>query len=119
CDMGSGLRCFGENVMKEHGPSQSQLYNFFMSHVHWDHIMGFPFFAPAYIPGNRIRIHGSHPPSVLEEAFRRQHSNPCFPVQWDQLKADIEFVYIEPGVWHEIDHFRVKTKLQPHSGSSF
>src|SRR2546427_9035803 len=32
----------------------------FMSHVHWDHIMGFPFFGPAYVPGTRIRIHGCH-----------------------------------------------------------
>ena len=62
-----------------------------MSHVHWDHIMGFPFFPPAYIPGNTIRIHGGHSLAVLEEAFRRQQSDPCFPVQWDQLRANIEF----------------------------
>src|SRR5262249_15090032 len=69
CDMGSGLRCFGQQIMRKHGPSQPQAYNFFMSHVHWDHIMGFPFFAPAYIPGNTIRIHGGHDVALLEEAF--------------------------------------------------
>src|SRR5262245_43163204 len=42
CDMGSGLRCLGQQVMEDHGPGKPRLYNFFMSHVHWDHIMGFP-----------------------------------------------------------------------------
>jgi ribonuclease BN (tRNA processing enzyme) len=51
CDMGSGLRSLGQQIMREHGPGKPQVYNFFMSHVHWDHIMGFPFFPPAYIPG--------------------------------------------------------------------
>jgi phosphoribosyl 1,2-cyclic phosphodiesterase len=90
-----------------------------MSHVHWDHIMGFPFFAPAYIPGNTIRIHGGHALSVLEEAFRRQQSDPCFPVQWDQLRATIDFVHLEKDRWYEIDGLRVKTKLQPHHGDSY
>ena len=39
CDMGSGLRCLGQQVMEDHGPGKPQIYNFFMSHVHWDHIM--------------------------------------------------------------------------------
>ena len=119
CDMGSGLRCLGQQVMEDHGPGKPQIYNFFMSHVHWDHIMGFPFFPPAYIPGNTIRIHGAHELVVLEEAFHRQHSDPCFPVQWDQLRATIDFVHLEPDHWHEIDGFRVKAKLQPHHGDSY
>ena len=119
CDMGSGLRCLGQQVMEDHGPGKPQLYNFFMSHVHWDHIMGFPFFPPAYIPGNTIRIHGAHELRLLEEAFQRQHSSPCFPVQWDQLRATISFVHLEPDRWHEIDGFRVKAKLQPHHGDSY
>lgn len=119
CDMGSGLRCLGQHVMQEHGPRQPQVYNFFMSHVHWDHIMGLPFFAPAYIPGNTIRIHGCHRLAVLEEAFRRQQSAPCFPVFWEHLGAHITFVPLEPGQWYEINGFRVKAKLQPHSGDSY
>ena len=119
CDMGSGLRCFGQQVVAQHGPRRPQVYNFFMSHVHWDHIMGFPFFPPAYIPGNTIRIHGSHPLAVLEEAFRRQQSDPCFPVHWDQLRANISFVPLAADRWHEIDGLRVKAKLQPHPGDSY
>ena len=119
CDMGSGLRCLGQQVMQKHGPSRPQVYNFFMSHVHWDHIMGFPFFPPAYIPGNTIHIHGGHALSVLEEAFRRQQSDPCFPVQWDQLRAAIDFVHLEKDRWYEIAGLRVRLKLQPHHGDSY
>ena len=57
--------------------------------------MGFPFFTPAYIPGNRIRIYGGH--AELDEAFRRQHGAPSFPVEFGQLGASIEFVRLEPG----------------------
>jgi phosphoribosyl 1,2-cyclic phosphodiesterase len=105
--------------MQDDGPGKPRSFNFFMSHVHWDHIMGFPFFPPAYIPGNTIRIHGAHELAVLEEAFHRQHSDPCFPVQWDQLRATIHFVHLEPGRWYEIGGFRVKAKLQPHHGDSY
>ena len=117
CDMGSGLRCLGQHIMQEHGRTNPQTYNFFMSHVHWDHIMGFPFFPPTYIPGNTIRIHGCH--AVLEEAFRRQQSDPCFPIHWDQLGAHIDVIQLEPGRTYEINGFRVSAKLQPHHGDSY
>ncbi len=119
CDMGSGLRCFGEQMMARHGPARPQVYNFFMSHVHWDHIMGFPFFPPAYIPGNTIRIHGAHPQAWLEEAFHRQHADPCFPVQWEQLRATISFISLETDRWYDIDGLRVKAKRQFHPGDSY
>jgi phosphoribosyl 1,2-cyclic phosphodiesterase len=117
CDMGSGLRCLGQQIMKEHGPGNPKVYNFFMSHVHWDHIMGFPFFPPAYIPGNTIRIHGCH--SVLEDAFRRQQSDPCFPVHWDQLGAEIALIQLETERSYEINGLRVRARLQTHHGDSY
>jgi phosphoribosyl 1,2-cyclic phosphodiesterase len=119
CDMGSGLRCLGQQIMRQHGPGKPQVYNFFMSHVHWDHIMGFPFFPPAYLPGNTIRIHGGHSLAVLEEAFRRQQSDPCFPVHWDQLRASITFVHLDTERWYDVNGLRVKAKLQPHPGDSY
>src|SRR5262245_10942685 len=92
CDIGSGHRCLGQQVMNDHSPSRPQVYNFFPSHLHWAHTMGFPFFPPAYIDGNTIRIHGCH--STMEEAFRRQQSDPCFPVDWNQLGAHITLVHL-------------------------
>ena len=119
CDMGSGLRGFGQQALAQHGPSRPQVYNFFMSHVHWDHIMGLPLFPPAYIAGNVIRIHGCHPVTLLEAAFQRQQSAPCFPVRWDQLAANISLVQLDTDRWYEIDGLRVKAKLQPHPGDSY
>jgi phosphoribosyl 1,2-cyclic phosphodiesterase len=81
--------------------------------------MGFPFFPPAYIPDNTIRIHGGHPVAVLEEAFHRQQSDPCFPVKWNHLGATIEFVHLDADLWYEIDGLRVKAKLQRHPGDSY
>src|SRR5262249_5090913 len=71
CDLGSGARVFGNHLLATEGPS-GHTFHVFMSHLHWDHIMGFPFFMPAYVPGNTIRIYGCH--AELEGAFRRQNS---------------------------------------------
>jgi phosphoribosyl 1,2-cyclic phosphodiesterase len=117
CDLGSGARPFAHQAIARHGPASPQTYHIFMSHVHWDHIMGFPFFGPAYVPGTKIRIHGCH--DVLEEAFRLQQSPPCFPVSWEQLGASIEFVKLEPDKPHTVGDLKVTPHLQLHSGDSF
>jgi phosphoribosyl 1,2-cyclic phosphodiesterase len=88
-----------------------------MSHVHWDHIMGFPFFMPAYLPGNHVSIYGCH--AALEEAFRRQNAAPSFPVDFSRMAARIEFVRLDPGRDYEIGGLRVRAKLQRHSGDSY
>lgn len=118
CDMGSGARPFGAHVLARQS-GRPAVVNIFMSHMHWDHIMGFPFFSPVYLPGNTIHIHGGHSVAVLEEAFRRQQSAPCFPVPWDRLGARIDFVHLDTDRWYDIGGFRVKVKLQPHPGDSY
>jgi len=117
CDLGSGVRPFGQRALARHGPASPQTYHVFMSHVHWDHIMGFPFFTPAYIPGNRIRIYGVH--ERLEDALRRQHGAPSFPVDFAALGADIEFVRLEAGKTREIAGLAVTPMLQRHAGDSY
>ena len=54
CDMGSGARPLGQAKIACYGVPNPQTYHIFISHLHWDHLMGFPYFAPMYIPGNRI-----------------------------------------------------------------
>jgi phosphoribosyl 1,2-cyclic phosphodiesterase len=117
CDLGSGLRPFGQAALARHGPASPQTYHIFVSHVHWDHIMGLPFFAPAYIPGNRLRIYGSHP--GLGSALRRQQDEPSFPVDFSFLRADIEFVHLEPGKPRDVAGMTVTTMLQRHAGDSY
>lgn len=117
CDLGSGLRVFGNAVMARHGPRVPNIFHVFLSHLHWDHIMGFPFFAPAYIPGNRIVIHSCH--ANAEMALRRQQAEPSFPVEFAALGASIEFVTLEPGVTTEIAGLSVTPQLQLHGGDSY
>lgn len=116
-DMGSGARPFGQSMIERYGPAVPQTYHVFMSHVHWDHIMGFPFFSPVYIPGNRIIIHGCH--AELEHAFRRQQGSPSFPVEFDQLAARIEFDLLEPDTDYTIAGLTVRAKKQQHAGDSY
>ena len=117
CDMGSGARAFAMAALARHGPSQPQTYHVLVSHPHWDHIMGFPFFMPAYIPGNVVRIYGCH--ASLEEAFRRQHGPPSFPVEFKQLGAKVEFIRLTPGEPAEVAGLTVTPKRQRHGGDSY
>ena len=116
CDMGSGARPFGAHVLARQSGRRATVH-ILMSHMHWDHIMGFPFFGPAYVANNAIRIYGCHP--NLEQALRMQQDPPCFPVPFDQLAADIEFHRLTPGKSHDIGGVRVTPARQFHSGDSY
>ena len=117
CDMGSGLRQFGLDSMQRNAAGHAKTYNFFQSHLHWDHIMGFPFFPPAFDPEVTIRIHAGHPDA--ETALRRQQEEISFPVPFDWLRAKFEFVTLTPGQAHEVDGVEIETKLQHHSHGSY
>lgn len=117
CDLGTGLREFGRALIAEHGAERRHCFNVFLSHLHWDHVMGFPFFPPAYIPGNLIRIHGCH--KEMREALRRQHQAPGFPVDFNSLGATIEFVELTPGRTHQVAGLSVLPIQQFHSGESY
>lgn len=117
CDMGSGARPLGQAKLATYGVPHPQTYHIFISHLHWDHLMGFPYFVPMYIPGNRIVIHGCH--AQLEEAVRLQMRSPCFPVDYSQAGARIEFDLMTPGKAHYIAGLNVTPKLQLHAGDSY
>src|SRR6516165_5686840 len=117
CDLGSGVREFGKHVLATHGSARKQVYNIFLSHPHWDHIMGFPFFTPAYIPGNVVRVYGCH--QVMREALQNQQMAPCFPVDFRSLGAAIEFVTLEPGRSYDVAGLSVTALKQFHGGDSY
>ena len=117
CDLGTGVRELGNHVMAEQAPAAKKCFNVFLSHLHWDHIMGFPFFRPAYVPGNLIRIHSSH--AAVSEGLHKQQSDPCFPVDFRALPATIEFVALDPGQTYKIAGLSVTTIKQFHAGDSY
>ncbi len=116
-DLGSGARSMGLYMLSRFGATTPLTYHVFMSHFHWDHIMGFPFFTPAYIPGNHIIIHSCH--DEVESAFRKQHAEPFFPVNFKQLGARIEFDLMQPGAIYQIGGYEVRAKKQLHVGDSY
>jgi phosphoribosyl 1,2-cyclic phosphodiesterase len=117
CDAGSGLRDFGHRYMKEHGLPSTETFHILLSHLHWDHLHGFPFFLPAYVPGCRIVFHGCH--AGMEEAFTVQQSPPFFPVSLKDLRSTIEFHTLTPGRAYEIAGFKVMAQEQHHPGISY
>jgi phosphoribosyl 1,2-cyclic phosphodiesterase len=116
CDMGSGLRPFGQAATNRRG-GVAQTYHIFVSHLHWDHIMGLPYFVPAFIPGNRVVFYGSH--ANLEAALRRQQDQPSFPVDFKIFGAKLEFVHLEPGRLYDVAGLQVTSMLQRHGGDSY
>jgi phosphoribosyl 1,2-cyclic phosphodiesterase len=116
CDAGTGLRDFGKDLMKRGkiGPSR---FHIFLSHLHWDHIQGFPFFAPAYVPGTSIDIYGCHP--GMDEAFRLQQAPPFFPLPLSELRSTIRFHTLSAEGEYDIAGFRIKVIEQDHPGKSF
>ena len=116
-DFGSGAREFAGHVMADRGPVSTKPFNVLMSHLHWDHIMGFPFFVPAYIPGNVLNIYGCH--DGMRAAFERQHGAPSFPVPFEVLGSEVHFHKIPPNEPFEIDGFEVTPYLLHHAGDAY
>lgn len=85
-DLGTGLRYFGLTQPADEPFRGTCL----LSHLHWDHIQGLPFFVPAYVPGNRIDvISGPSGAMPLEAALRRQMTAPFFPVEFDEIAPQV------------------------------
>ncbi|MEO8543283.1 MAG: MBL fold metallo-hydrolase [Burkholderiaceae bacterium] len=116
-DLGTGVRPLGAHMLATFGPAVPQTYHVFLSHLHWDHIMGLPFFTPVYIPGNRIVIHSCH--AHAEFALHRQQAEPSFPVRFEQFAAAITFDIVAPGQAFEVDGTRVVAHAQRHAGDSY
>ncbi|HPR18006.1 MAG TPA: MBL fold metallo-hydrolase [Candidatus Cloacimonadota bacterium] len=115
CDAGSGLRDFGNKIMASEITGAT--FHIFISHLHWDHIQGFPFFVPAFISANHVRIYGCHP--ELEEAFICQQSPRYFPLALRDMPGDISFHILPQNEEIEIAGFRIRTIKQDHPGTSW
>jgi len=95
-DAGSGLRNLGLSLMGGPFGRGEGTAHIFMSHTHWDHIQGFPFFIPAYVPGNRFYIYS--PKQDIKDKFTYQQvDQDMFPVRLDDMAAQIEFVPMNNG----------------------
>jgi phosphoribosyl 1,2-cyclic phosphodiesterase len=117
CDMGSGLREFGIDAFERCAAGHARTFHIFLSHLHWDHIMGFPFFGPAFDPGATIVFHTGH--ADAEEALRRQQQEISFPVPFDWLKAKMSFEVHRVAEPFDVAGVTVTLIQQHHSHESF
>jgi phosphoribosyl 1,2-cyclic phosphodiesterase len=115
-DAGTGLRKLGDRMMAEGSLEATML----LSHQHWDHIQGIPFFVPAYIPTTKLRIFGGvNGVMSLRETLEHQMTAPVFPVRLDELGAQIDLCEVRSGQAFSIGGARVKAIKVNHPGGCF
>jgi phosphoribosyl 1,2-cyclic phosphodiesterase len=88
CDAGSGIRELGKDLLAR-TPSPKHLH-LMISHSHWDHIQGFPYFAPVYLPAMQVRVYGRHSDGISPyQLLSGQMSSDYFPVSFKELGASV------------------------------
>lgn len=117
CDGGSGLRELGLRLTEQKGaPVEAHM---FFSHMHWDHIQGFPFFIPAYSEKSRLHVYEvAKDRKHIKEMLHGQMSSDYFPVRFSDLGAQILSGNLEQGTTR-IDGVTVKSFEQHHPGRSY
>jgi phosphoribosyl 1,2-cyclic phosphodiesterase len=95
-DCGTGFRALGRQLSQEWVGRELSAH-VFVSHFHWDHIQGFPFFRPLYEPSNRFLFHCSSRTRSLKRVMEEQMASPFFPVGLGEMQAQREFYDIEEG----------------------
>lgn len=115
-DAGTGLRGLGTKLSTEARLLGKPVHaTLLFSHLHWDHIQGFPFFAPAFAPNASLDLYGPSEGSVtLEEAMRRQMQPPLFPVRLDDMGSTKRFQTLSNGTELEIGGFRIRARALEH-----
>ncbi len=115
-DAGSGIRELGNYMMANDLPKGNINADLYLSHTHWDHIMGFPFFVPLYLPTTTMRIHGpvTHEADTLETIVGGQMTYRYFPVRDAELAAHLEYNNLKEGKFDLGDGLSLTTKYLNH-----
>lgn len=112
-DAGTGIFPLSQTLLTELPVTANVL----ITHSHWDHIQGLPFFIPNFIPGNTLRLHGGFDPvsgKGIEQVMSVQLQYSYFPVREEEMKARIEYVTLTPGESVQIGSATVTPYLLNH-----
>ncbi len=112
-DAGTGVRMLGQCLLSR----DIKDYLFLQSHTHWDHINGFPFFAPVYCSDVNIEIHAGHLAACggIKQVLSSQMCQPTFPVPFEELSANISFKDFQAGANFSLgDGIEVRTAPLNH-----
>jgi phosphoribosyl 1,2-cyclic phosphodiesterase len=118
--MGTGIRELGKEIVKEIETGKTKEITILLSHTHWDHIQGFPFFNPIYIPNIKIIIFGPekanrHLHVLLEEQMEYDY----FPVKFSHLPAKIEFHELPEGFHSIMDGVKIEARRHIHPAIAY
>lgn len=111
-DAGTGIRGLGETLLAQQPVKATMLF----SHLHWDHVQGFPFFTPAYLPNSELVMYGpgADGEQQLRSVLSKQMEPPNFPVPLSAMRAKMEFRSAKHGQVIETGPFQVTPFELPH-----
>jgi phosphoribosyl 1,2-cyclic phosphodiesterase len=114
-DAGSGIRALGQSLAREFG-GRSMKLTLLISHTHWDHIQGFPFFSPAYCARNKLRILGYEGARAgLGATLAGQMESPYFPIALKEMPGHIEIEELK-SLQFAIGAVHVRASVVNHPG---
>ncbi|MCX5746945.1 MAG: MBL fold metallo-hydrolase [Proteobacteria bacterium] len=113
-DAGTGIRRLGKSLMDEAFGEGKGSAAILISHTHWDHVQGLPFFSPLYRAGNQVEIFARQRDLHLEAVFSQQHDAPYFPVPLSAMHARTGFHEIIEGSTFQIGDAQVTSARLNH-----
>jgi phosphoribosyl 1,2-cyclic phosphodiesterase len=114
-DAGTGIRKLGKELMTGDFGEGKGTAHLLVSHTHWDHIQGLPFFAPMYQDGNKFHVYARQRDDThLRAVFASQTDSPYFPVPFDKVQADVSFRELVEGAKFEIGPVKVSCTRLNH-----
>lgn len=116
-DCGTGLKKLGMNLLKEDFGKGKGFGNIILTHTHWDHVQGIPFFIPFFIQGNRFNIYS--PYEDCKERIEYQQVFTHFPVNLDYMLATKEFITLEKESEFFLNDIKIVNKRMRHPGGAF
>lgn len=113
-DAGTGLRRLGKSLMEESFGDGKGQASILISHTHWDHVQGLPFFSPLYRAGNQVDIFARQRDLHLEAVFSAQNRAPYFPVPLTAMEAEMRFHELLDGATFTIGNAKVSCTRLNH-----
>ena len=116
-DCGSGAAHLGKELMAADFGKGRGAASIFITHTHWDHIHGIPFFTPVYIKGNRFNFYSAFPD--LKERISYQQDDAHFPISFDNMQASKRFFTVKQDENFFINDVKIYVKSMPHPGGAY